>query len=363
MAATQSVVTLLREARGWTQTDLARAANLSQGVISKIEAGTVELNVERLVQLARALDCPPDVLERELSVPGIEVTCLHHRRRSSTMTVRTMKKIEAIIHLSRIGVEGLLDGVELVSTHALERIPLAPDRSPVGIARTLRAKWDVQSGPIKNLIRLVEAAGIVIVIRPLGTGGQDAVSTWPHDSSRPAIMLVNAGLPPDRLRFTIAHEVGHLVMHTVPGEEQETEANIFAGEFLAPADEIRPALVNLTTADFRRLLSLKNEWGMSMAALIRRAHDLATITDRQYREFQVRLGKLGWRKSEPGEVPDETPMSVKKIIDLQRRHNGYDDGELARLAGMTESAFRRHYLSDSSASEERTTLRLALDDD
>lgn len=359
--AIQSMVALLREARGWTQTDLAREAHLSQAVVSKLETGTVDLEGERLDQVAAALDCPPEILKTNMSMPNIEITCLH-RRRASTMTVGTMKRIEAVTHLTRISVEGLLDGIELVSTLDFDRIPVDQTHSPSQIAHELRQRWHVPTGPIKNLVRLVEAAGIIIVIRPFGTTGQDAVSTWPNDSSRPPMMLVNSGLSPDRLRFTIAHELGHLTMHTLPGDDQEREANIFAGEFLAPAAEIRPALSNLTTSDFRRLMALKTEWGMSMAALIRRAHDIDTISDRQYREFQVRLGKLGWRTGEPGEVARETPTSVDKVIDLHRTHNKHDDGELARLARMTEASFRRHYLPGDETPAARTPLRLALDD-
>jgi Zn-dependent peptidase ImmA (M78 family) len=237
-----------------------------------------------------------------------------------------------------------------------------PDRDAAEVARELRRRWTVPAGPINNLIRLVESAGVVVVFRSFGTTGQDAVSTWPQEPGRPPMMLVNADVSADRLRFTVAHELGHLVMHAMLGDNQEKEANVFAGEFLAPANEIRTHLEGLTTSDFRRLMALKVEWGMSMAALIRRAHDLQTISDRQYREFQVRLGKLGWRTSEPGDVVRENPSVIGKIIALQRSEHDYSDDALARLAEMTEEAFRRHYLAPSEAQSPRAQLRLALDE-
>lgn len=361
MSAKQSMVTLLREARGWTQTQLAQKAALSQAVISKVETGALELDPERLARLADALDCRPESLEQSATPTSIEITCLH-RRRASTMTMSTIKRIEAVTQLSRISVEGLLDGVELAPARSFERIPITADRGAAEVAGELRRRWSVPAGPISNLIGLVESAGVVVVFRSFGTSGQDAVSTWPQDPDRPPMMLVNADLSSDRLRFTVAHELGHLVMHALPSDDQEAEANVFAGEFLAPANEIREQLEGLTTSDFRRLMALKSEWGMSMAALIRRAHDLQTISARQYREFQVRLGKLGWRKSEPGDVARETPSVVDKIIALQRNAHDYSDDELARLAGMTEAAFRRHYLAPSTNAPPRAQLRLALDE-
>lgn len=361
MKLQQSVVTLLREARGWTQTRLAKEAGLSQAVVSKFETGALDLEPERIARLAKALEALPELIEQSAQLPSIEITCLH-RRRASTMTVGTMKRIEAVTHLSRISVEGLLSDIKLSPTRTLDRVPLAPGSSPSSIARDLRRKWNVPSGPISNLVGLVETAGVVLVFRSFGTSGQDAVSTWPHDLARPPMMLVNKDLSADRLRFTVAHELGHLVMHALPSDDQEAEANEFAGELLAPADEIRPHLEGLTTSDFRKLLRLKAEWGMSIAALVRRAHTLQVISDRQYREFQVRLGKLGWRANEPGEIPMESPTIVDRIIELQRGRHDYSDGQLAKLAGMTEAAFQRHYLPSPTADAPQAQLRLALDE-
>lgn len=55
----------------------------------------------------------------------------------------------------------------------------------------------------------------------------------------PCIFL-NRSQPADRLRFSLAHELGHLIMHRVPTLQMEEEANAFAAAFLAPAKDIRP---------------------------------------------------------------------------------------------------------------------------
>ena len=107
-----------------------------------------------------------------------------------------------------------------------------------------------------------------------------------------------------------------------------------------------------------RILVVEDE--PKMAALIRRAHDLGKITDRQYREFQVRLAKLGWRTLEPGELPPEEPSAVDRLIALRRQEQGATDEQLAQLAGMTPTAFARHYLRQ--VDPPRPILRLELDD-
>lgn len=352
------LVSLVREARGWSQKDLAEAAHVSQGFVSKVESGLLDLRGDHLTGVAAALDCPPQLLLDDTPVQGLEVTCLHHRRRHSKMTAVTKRRIEAITHLTRISVEGLLHGIEIVPQARLERLDIEEFGDPETVARELRVRWRVPSGPIVNVVGLLEAVGVIVVMRRLGTTAQDAVSTWPHDAGRPPVMVVNSGLPGDRQRFTTTHEAGHLIMHSVPGDDQEREADRFAAEFLAPAEELAPLLAGLTTADFPRLMQLKAQWGISIAALIRRAYDLELISERQYREFQIKVGRLGWRTVEPGTLTGETPQTLNSVIGVHITEHDYSVHDLARAAVMTDDAFARTYLSGQSDSSPRTQLRL-----
>jgi Zn-dependent peptidase ImmA (M78 family) len=352
------LVALVRDAKGWSQKELADAAHVSQGFVSKVESGLLDLRGENLVAVAAALDCLPELLVDDTPVQGLEVTCLHHRRRHSKMTAATKRRIEAVTHLTRVSVEGLLHGIEIVPEARLERLDIDEFGDPESVARELRIRWRVPSGPIENVVRLLEAVGVIVVVRRLGTNAQDAVSTWPHDADRPPVMVINSGLPADRQRFTTCHEAGHLVMHSVPGDGQESEADRFASAFLAPAEEIRPQLEGLTTADFPRLIQLKSQWGLSVAALIRRAVELETISERQYREFQIKLGRLGWRSVEPGTLPAETPKTLTSVIDVHIADHDYSVHDLARAALMTDEAFTRHYLPRRSDQTPRTQLRL-----
>lgn len=298
------MITLAREARGWNQSELAAHLEVTQGHLSKVEAGLIEVSADLMTRLPAVLDCPIELLEYEPPTSGIEVTCLHHRRRSSTMGAPTKKRIEAIAQLSRVSVEGLLEFVDLESPHELVRIE-GSELDPEATAAATRMALGIDAGPIPNVIRAVESAGVVILHRALGTASQDAVSTWPRSQGATPMMLVNTGLAPDRLRFTVAHELGHLVMHAVPEDDQEAQADLFASAFLAPPDEVREDLRDLRPTDMARLMRLKSKWGMSIAALIRRARDLGELSEAAYKDFQVRLSRLGWRKVEPGELTAE----------------------------------------------------------
>lgn len=345
--AIPQMVALVREAKQWSQHDLAREAELSQGYLSKVENGLLELSGDKLDKVAKVLGCPVALLVTDQYVHGIEVTCLHNRNRPSKLTVGAAKKIKATTHLTRLTVERLLGDLDIETQNRLERVDVSEYGDPAHVARALRARWCLTSGPIPNVVDVVESLGVVMVVRSLGTRTQDAVSTWPHHASHPPLMLINPGLSPDRQRFTIAHELGHLVMHMFLAENQENEANQFASEFLTPAAEIEQDLRGLTAGDFQRLMTLKSHWKVSIGMLIQRAKDLGCISDRQFKEFRVRLSRMGWHSSEPVDLPTEAPSVVQRAITIHRSEHGHTEEQLAQIALMTPEAFRHHYLPDT----------------
>lgn len=349
-SASPRMVTLVREAKGWSQADLAQAAGVTQGFVSKVENSLTELTAERLVAFADALGCPAALLTNHGAQQGIEVSCMFHRRRQSKITVGTAKKIEAVSHLTRITVDALLDGVDTGAETALERMDIDDfDGDAAYIARLLRARWRIPSGPIGNLHALLDDIGVVVVVRALDSTAQDAFSTWPRGKA--PLMVVRAGLPPDRERFTICHELGHIVMHVLPNPEQEHQADLFGAEFLMPADDIHPQLAGLTTRDFPRLMELKAQWKVSIAALIQRAKTLDLISDRQFREFRIKLSKLGWNTVEPIDLPVERSCLLDTVIATHRARHGHTDADLARIAYMTPEAFKEHYLRETTRTD------------
>lgn len=344
MAVDPRMITLAREARGWNQTHLAGLLGVTQGYLSKIESGNAEVGDDLLVKLSEHLEMPPALFSHSGSASTIEVTCLHHRRRASTMSAPTKKRIEALARLTRISVEELMKGVRLTSDHAIDR-PGETVFTPADFARATREHFGMPDGPVDDLLTYVERAGVIVVRRPLGTAAQDAVSTWP-DGGVP-MMVVNTGLSPDRERFTIAHELGHLVMHGAPGDDQEEQANQFASGS-APADQVRADLTGLGRRDMGRLMQLKTKWGLSIAALTRRSKDIGELSEEDYRGYQIQLTKLGWRQVEPGHVPAEEPTLVRRVIDARRTHESLDGDGLAAIALMNPEQFRMVFQPDDA---------------
>lgn len=354
LSANRRMVSLVRESRGWSQAELARAAGVTQGYVSKVENGLVQLTDNRLDEFAHALGCPTKLLTNHDAQRGLEVSCMFHRRRHSRMTVTTAKKIEAVSHLTRITVDSLLtDGLQTPT--ALQRMDIDEYGGDAEeVARIARARWNVPSGPVDSVYEILDSLGVVVVIRELDSTAQDAFSTWPP-GHRP-LMVVRKGLSADRERFTVSHELGHILMHSMPNESQEQQADLFAAGFLMPADEIRGDLQGLTTRDFDRLLDLKAQWRVSVAALIQRAKTLEIISDRQFREFRIKLSRLGWNTVEPIDIPGDAPRLLDTVVAGQYRDQGLTEAELASRAYMTPGAFRKHYLDHTSLGQTETGI-------
>ena len=95
-----------------------------------------------------------------------------------------------------------------------------------------------------------------------------------------------------------------------------------------------------------------------MGMLIQRAKDLGCISERQFKEFRIRLSRMGWHTSEPVDLPGESPSIIQRASSIQLSEQGYTEDQLAQTALMNPAAFRRHYLPDGSRPTPRPPLRL-----
>jgi Zn-dependent peptidase ImmA (M78 family)/transcriptional regulator with XRE-family HTH domain len=341
-AADPAVLRVVRAARGLTQAQLGAASDVSQGFLSKAEVGAVQLEGERLQRVADVLGCPVSLLTSAAgNYPGTSA-CVFHRKRS-TLPVSVAKRVRALLDLTRIQVEPLLDE-QTPPVRLLRRSP-SPDGwdTPEDIARETRTSLGITPGPVSNLVAAVEAVGVVVVRRDLGNRRVDAIGQWPDD--RRPLFLANATAPGERQRYTFAHELGHAVMHPGPREEQETEADRFAAELLMPAREMRDVLEDVTLS---RLVELKRAWRVSLAALVRRAHQLGAISDHRYRGLNVELSTSGYRMREPEALLAERPSLVYQTV-TRRREAGMDDAAIAALAKMTVAEFQGLYGTQENA--------------
>ena len=184
-------------------------------------------------------------------------------------------------------------------------------------AQRLRAKWRLGEGSIDSLTGIVEQrGGIVIAHSGIETERDfDGLAGWANQSV--PIAIVSADVPDDRIRFSLAHELGHLLMDCaeVDPKEEEKLAHRFASALIIPAAVLRRELGSKRRrVAMREFAILKRKYGLSMQGLVLRAFDLRIIEASQYKTLFAQFSQFGWRKKEPVEyVGDEKPARLLQM--------------------------------------------------
>jgi Zn-dependent peptidase ImmA (M78 family)/transcriptional regulator with XRE-family HTH domain len=337
------MVVLGRESRGMTQAALARAMNVQQGTISKIEGGLLNPSEETIDRLVRTLRYPKEFFYQSDRVHGFGSSVFYHRKRQS-LSQSVLRKLHADMNIRRFHITRLLRSASVETATTFRSCDLTEVGGTVeDVAQLVRADWKLPRGPVRNVTEAIESAGGVVVRCDFGTRKIDAISEWVVAS--PPIFFVNSNsaITGDRLRFSLAHELGHIILHQGGGGPQmEDEADRFASEFLMPADEIRSSLHRL---NLPRLASLKQYWKVSMQALVMRAYHLKTITEAQMRYLFIQFSQAGYRMREPEEldVPIEKPTLLRMMIEAHSSELGYSAEEISKLLNLDEDEFRDLY--------------------
>lgn len=356
-----AMLQIAREARQMTQAELAEAmtksarqggTTVSQGYVSRAEAGRLEVTGERLGWYAAALGYPAAMLCLDPHAQGVGVGLVHHRKRAA-LSSTALRRIHADLALTRLQVSGLARAAGGREGFDVPRIQLDAKTTPADAAAAVRRRWGFTPGPVADLVAALEAAGVWVVRRDLGSSLLDAVSHW--DGVQPPLVLVNSRAPADRSRFSLAHEIGHLVLHASPGPgpEQERQADAFASAFLMPAADIRTDLAG--GVDLARLIALKCRWRVSMAALLRRARDLNAITEWSYRSTTIEMSTLGYRTVEPAPLSAELPKMIDQLVATAASAAGSLD-ELAACAHLLPEDFADRYVAQHAVAEGAGTL-------
>ena len=183
-------------------------------------------------------------------------------------------------------------------------------------ASDLRTSWDLGENPISSVTQTIENKGGHVVAYGHEGVVFDGLSGWIND--RYPLVVVNSLITIDRLRFNLAHELGHLVMnHSSHLEDRQIEnlAHRFAGAFLAPADVVKREFgKNRRSVSVSELKIFKMKYGLSMQATLFRLKDLDIIKPNTYSGIMRQFSNNDWRKNEPGKYQgDESPTRLSQM--------------------------------------------------
>lgn len=335
------ILRIARQARGLSQANLVAQSGVSQGNISKLENGLIEPTDDVLQRLADALHFPISIFFEPDRLYGLPLS-VHPGamfRKKASVGQREIEKLEAELNLRLMHVRRLLKATELANDLPLPQMDVDEFGGPEKIADTLRRTWLVPSGPIGNLMEYVERAGCMVFLCNFDDISVDGVALQTPDA--PPCIFLNKAQPGDRQRFSLAHELGHIIMHRLPSTSMEDEANAFASAFLMPAGDLRPMIPDYLT--IQRLAALKPVWKMSMQAILMRAKTIAAITDNQSRYLWRQISAAGYRRQEPPEleVAREAPTVIPEIVRMHIEDMKYKLADLCQLLHLREDDLRK----------------------
>jgi Zn-dependent peptidase ImmA (M78 family)/DNA-binding XRE family transcriptional regulator len=328
------MVRLARELRELTQTGLAKEAGLPQARLSRIETGQVDPTTDDVEALARALSVPTAFF----SEAGTPAAAPLFRKRA-IRSVRRLMSIQARLNTAVLIAQRLLDaGVDF---DAPQRFPDPGDFAaddPTAAASTLRRDWRLPVGRVDDVTAVIEAAGGLVLRIDFGTDDATAAFISTPRDGRLWFLINTRETAGDRVRLSLAHELGHAVLHRMLPSHDEAELELqaftFAAALLMPADQFDQAvpLNALTLAHARRL---KGTFWVSMQAIIRAAYDRKRISKDRYTSLFKQLSARQWRTNEPDPIALERPRLWPEVLRIHRDDHGYSDSDLAGLAQVT----------------------------
>ena len=322
-----------------TQKEVADAVGISQGKLSKAEQGLQELSEDYLTKLSLYYDLPLSYFEQEWDNETICGQLLF--RRKVNVSAKVIDSICEDIRRRKSAIDRLMNAVD-IPEYDLGFFSLDDSEDIDRVAMSVRFTLRCINGPLTDFAKRLENHGIIVQAFDFGTDKMDAISTITIHGRK--VIFLNDQMPNDRIKFSLAHELGHIIMYiddysrliSDKDRDIESEADRFASQLLMPKDEIKPQLYYL---NINKLMALKQKWHVSMRALVKRAFDLNTITHEQYRNFQIIFSKKGFNKKEPIELPSENISIIENVVKLYQTELNYSDEDMMKVLSLNESDY------------------------
>lgn len=310
---------LARRATGLSLRELAATIDnqVTAQAIAKYENDQMMPNSSVLIALAEALGVSEEFL---LSSGNVELVDAEFRKKLSpngneaTLEARVLAEVERYLEIEDI----LATNSSVWQFPAGFPVEVRVKDDAENAARKLRKQWDLGSDPIPNLVEFLEEHGIKVVSLPLPEEFS-GVMCWVRssDGGKMPVIALNEAHDGERQRFSLAHELGHLVLvipEVLGDKDKEGLCHRFASAFLIPMETIVAKMGRHRRAlTMEELFALKPVFGVSAQALAYRCKDLAIISEAACRGLFKQFSRRGWRKQEPMRLEPERPARFGRL--------------------------------------------------
>lgn len=337
-----------RLAAGLTLEALGRQLGVTKAAIQKYEKGAVTPDSAKLLQIAKACGVRTEYFFRKDAVELRQVefrkTSKFGVRRSRAVQLRVAEQVEKRVALLNVFPETpiprfAVPDVVPACIAALDELEC--------VAEDLRKTWALGLNPIGDLTDTLETLGALVLAvdepHP-GFSGMTASAVTANGRSFP-VVAVSSTWPGDRQRFTLAHEIAHVLLAGRLGADvdEEKACDRFAGAFLVPRSAVVHELGRQRhRLEPRELYRLKHEYGLSMRAWAIRALQCEVIPHKHFESLMKLFSAKGWQRDEPGTpLPAETPRLFEQLVYRALGEQLISEAKAAELLGIPRLHFYR----------------------
>lgn len=335
-----------RLARGLTIKAVAEFAGVKPQAVSRYELGELIPGAETFMKIQRILQMPMKFYEKPCANDIIRSLEFFRSYQAATKAIRDSATIksqwisrEIFPYLDQYISFPPVDPL-FVKVNEMFQAEEVTDRGIEALSKYVRKEWGLGVAPIPNLIRLLEQKGVIICSLSIDEK-LDGFSFW--ENARPFVMVSNKNNAV-RLRTSVAHEFGHLLMHSSIDvvenlKKWEQQSKLFASTFLLPSGGFDKDV--LSTA-LNQLLFLKQRWGVSVQAMIMRCEALGIISEEKATYLWKEISRRRWRKSEPldDEIEPEKPVMLQQALQLIIKHGFKTKTQIADNFGYPTEMIR-----------------------
>ncbi|NCC32502.1 MAG: helix-turn-helix domain-containing protein [Chloroflexia bacterium] len=344
-----------RLAAGLTLGALGEKVGVSHTAIQKYEKGLLTPSSFQLLKLARACGIRTEYFFRthrvELLQPEFRKLSSFGKKAQEALKLKVVELVE-----KRVELLGAFPESPLLAFSAPEGLPerIASLDEIEAFSDQVRNAWQLGMNPITDLIGTLEAVGLLVIVvdeeNPKFSGLTAKART--DDGRVYPVVAVSHRWPGDRQRFTLAHELGHLLLadRLVDGLDEEKACDRFAGAFLAPRVAVLHLLGQQRQAlEWQELYALKHEFGLSMTGWLQRAKQCGVISEAVHLSMFKWFSAKGWRKKEPGDcLPQEHPQIFDQLVYRALAEQYISEGKAAELLGIPMMRFHKQRQMESS---------------
>ena len=289
-----------------------------------------------LIALAKALGVSVEYLtsDQDIALEAVEFRkkSIARRREEIMVQARVIDLLERYISVEQLL---SLPSVEWDKPRGAP-YPVVGDLSEVEQAAiSLRTHWDLGRKPILSMVELLEECGVKVLALELSDIGGMTAYARRGGKNVDAVIVVNRKDSGERQRFTLTHELGHLVLTVDDEVDSEKAAHRFAGAFLMPADAVRTEIGRRRTSiGWSELFNLKRVFGVSVQAIVYRCRDLGIISDALYTRLFRDMSRFGWRSPpyrEPQRIEAERPSRFERLCSRALAENVISEAKAAEL--------------------------------